>query len=169
MGCHTLMGEGAYYAPELTKVYERRGPDFIKAQLKNPEAMYPGQRKMQNYHFSDEEMSDLVAFLKWVGEMDLNGFPAKPDLAPPGATLAGIQKNPPPSTFTQVCTACHALGGSGGAVGPALDGIGGRRDHNYITTWLRDPLAVKADSKMPKLPLSEEQIQELALFLSDIK
>ena len=23
MGCHTLMGEGAYYAPELTKVYER--------------------------------------------------------------------------------------------------------------------------------------------------
>ena len=25
MGCHTLLGEGAYYAPELTKVYERRG------------------------------------------------------------------------------------------------------------------------------------------------
>ena len=24
MGCHTLLGEGAYYAPELTKVYDRR-------------------------------------------------------------------------------------------------------------------------------------------------
>jgi nitric oxide reductase subunit C len=23
MGCHTILGEGAYYAPELTKVYER--------------------------------------------------------------------------------------------------------------------------------------------------
>ena len=74
------MGEGAYYAPELTKVYERRGPQFMKAMLKNPEAMYPGQRKMQNYNFKDEEIEHLVAFLKWVGEMDLNGFPAKPHL-----------------------------------------------------------------------------------------
>ena len=28
LGCHTLLGEGAYYAPELGNVYERRGPDF---------------------------------------------------------------------------------------------------------------------------------------------
>ena len=25
MGCHTILGEGAYYAPELTKAYTRRG------------------------------------------------------------------------------------------------------------------------------------------------
>ena len=24
MGCHTIMGEGAYYAPELTRVFERK-------------------------------------------------------------------------------------------------------------------------------------------------
>jgi nitric oxide reductase subunit C len=53
MGCHTLLGEGAYYAPELTKVYERRGPAFIRAMLRDPEAMYPGQRKMQNYDFTE--------------------------------------------------------------------------------------------------------------------
>ena len=46
MGCHTLLGEGAYYAPELTKVYERRGPEFIKAMLRDPQALYPGQRRM---------------------------------------------------------------------------------------------------------------------------
>ena len=40
MGCHTLFGEGAYYGPELTRVYERRGPDFIRAMLRDPEAMY---------------------------------------------------------------------------------------------------------------------------------
>lgn len=32
----TLFGEGAYYAPELTKVFERRGVTFISAQLKDP-------------------------------------------------------------------------------------------------------------------------------------
>ncbi len=29
IGCHTLLGEGAYFAPELGNVYPRRGPDFI--------------------------------------------------------------------------------------------------------------------------------------------
>ena len=67
MGCHTIMGEGAYYAPELTKVLDRRGEAFVKAMLKDPEAMYPGQRKMVNYHLSDQEIEDLTAFLTWVG------------------------------------------------------------------------------------------------------
>ncbi|WP_410954841.1 c-type cytochrome, partial [Pseudomonas aeruginosa] len=67
MGCHTLFGEGAYYAPELTKVYERRGPEFIRAMLRDPEAMYPGQRKMQNYNFDERQIDDLLAFLQWSG------------------------------------------------------------------------------------------------------
>ena len=54
MGCHTLFGEGAYYAPELTKVVDRRGAPWIRMFLKDPEAMFPGQRKMVNYNFSDE-------------------------------------------------------------------------------------------------------------------
>ena len=64
MGCHTLLGEGAYYAPELTKVYERRGPEFIKAMLRDPQAMYPGQRRMVQYHFTDGEIEALLAFLQ---------------------------------------------------------------------------------------------------------
>ena len=88
MGCHTLLGEGAYYAPELTKVYERRGPEFIKAMLRDPQAMYPGQRRMVQYHFTDAEIEAMVAFLQWIGGMDLNGFPPRPTLLPvavPGA------------------------------------------------------------------------------------
>src|SRR5690606_11290994 len=81
MGCHTLLGEGAYYAPELTLVYERRGPEFIRAMLRDPAAMYPGQRRMQQYDFTDEEIEDLVAFFQWIGQMDLNGFPPAPVLA----------------------------------------------------------------------------------------
>ncbi len=81
MGCHTLMGEGGYYAPELTKVYERRGEGFIKAMLTDPTAMFAGQRKMVTYKLTDQEKDDLVAFLKWIGEMDLNGFPPKPTLS----------------------------------------------------------------------------------------
>lgn len=173
MGCHTIMGEGAYYAPELTKVYERRGEAFIKSMLKDPAAMYPGQRKMQKYNFTEEEINSLVAFLKWIGETDLNGFPAKPDLAPAPApvptTLTQSSLPPRPAVFDQVCVACHMLQGKGGSVGPALDGVGSRKEHAFFVSWLRDPVAVKADSKMPKLPLTDEQVQELASYLSLLK
>jgi len=80
MGCHTILGEGAYYAPELTKVYERRGEGYMKAVLTSKTPWAPRGRKMVAYAFSDKETADLIAFFKWIGEIDLNGFPPKPDL-----------------------------------------------------------------------------------------
>ncbi len=79
MGCHTIMGEGGYYAPELTKVYERRGEGYIKAVLQSPVPWQPRGRKMVAYHMNEKDTKAMIAFLKWVGEMDLNGFPPKPD------------------------------------------------------------------------------------------
>ena len=173
MGCHTLLGEGAYYAPELTKVYERRGPEFITAMLRDPQAMYPGQRRMVQYHFTDAEMAALVAFLKWIGEMDLNGFPPKPTLLPVAVPVASqdnaVARLERPKVFNQLCVACHSLGGQGGVVGPALDDVGSRRNYDNLVVWLTDPQKVKPGTLMPKLPLSGPDIAELASFLSQMK
>ena len=80
MGCHTILGEGAYYAPELTKVVERRGVPYIKGVLMSPTPWgeHTSGRKMVAYGFSDEEANNLVEYLTWIGNIDLNGFPAKP-------------------------------------------------------------------------------------------
>lgn len=174
MGCHTLLGEGAYYAPELTRVYERRGPDFISAMLRDPAAMYPGQRQMTNYHFTEAEIADLVSFLEWIGQIDLNGFPPSPVLAATAAPSAastggGAPDDGRPRVFGQMCVICHAVGGRGGNVGPSLDGVGDRRDAAYIARWLHDPGAVKRGTAMPKLPLSEAQITELTTYLSTLR
>ena len=80
MGCHTILGEGAYYAPELTKVYERRGEAYIKAAVMSKTPWAPRGRQMVAYAMSEQEANNIVAFLKWIGEVDLNGFPPKPDL-----------------------------------------------------------------------------------------
>lgn len=74
MGCHTLMGEGGYYAPELTKVVERRGEAYIKAALMSPVPWQPSGRKMVKYEMTKAQANDMVEFFKWVGEIDLNGF-----------------------------------------------------------------------------------------------
>jgi len=74
MGCHTILGEGAYYAPELTKVVDRRGEGLIKAILMSPVPWEPNGRKMVAYGFTAEEADDVIAFFNWIGEIDLNGF-----------------------------------------------------------------------------------------------
>ena len=80
MGCHTILGEGAYYAPELTRVMERRDENWVRGFLRNPQAFYPGRRKMVQYDFSEEEITDLIAYLRWMGQVDTNGFPFAPPL-----------------------------------------------------------------------------------------
>ncbi|MDN5199746.1 cytochrome c [Fulvivirgaceae bacterium BMA10] len=80
VGCHTIMGEGAYYAPELTKVIDRKGEAYVKVVLTTKEPWAPRGRKMVAYGFTDEEANDITAFLTWVGNMDLNGFPAEPTI-----------------------------------------------------------------------------------------
>ncbi|MCB9075364.1 MAG: cytochrome c [Chitinophagales bacterium] len=74
MGCHTIMGEGGYYAPELTKVIDRRGEAFVKTVLQSPVPWGSRGRKMVKYEMNDVDADAMVAYLKWIGELDLNGF-----------------------------------------------------------------------------------------------
>ena len=46
IGCHMLLGEGACYGPELTRVYDRRGPAFIAAMLRDPEPVRHGSDRL---------------------------------------------------------------------------------------------------------------------------
>ncbi|MEN9447184.1 MAG: hypothetical protein RJA25_474 [Bacteroidota bacterium] len=74
MGCHTILGEGGYYAPELTKVIDRRGENYVKAVLQSPVPWAPRGRKMVKYAMNDADANAMIAYLKWIGQIDLNGF-----------------------------------------------------------------------------------------------
>ena len=75
IGCHTLLGEGAYYAPELGNVYKRRGPEFIKTWIKIQPGSAAGRRKMPQFNLNDQELDDLVSFLKWTSEINTANWP----------------------------------------------------------------------------------------------
>jgi len=75
IGCHTLLGEGAYFAPELGNVYERRGPEFIKIWINIQPTGAPGRRQMPNFYLTDAEIDDLIAFLKWTSELYTADWP----------------------------------------------------------------------------------------------
>lgn len=75
IGCHTLLGEGAYFAPELGNVYKRRGPDFIKAWIQSQPTGTPGRRQMPQFNLTDKQLDDLVAFFKYVSEINTANWP----------------------------------------------------------------------------------------------
>jgi len=80
IGCHTLLGEGAYFAPELGNVYQRRGGDaggsaFIKAWIKAQPTGAPGRRQMPQFNLSEQQLDDLVEFLKWSNGINTEKWP----------------------------------------------------------------------------------------------
>ena len=83
IGCHSLMGEGAYYAPELVNVFQRRGggneqafKGFMKSWMAiQPLAGDPARRKMPQFHLSDEQVDNLSDFLIWSSRVNTNNWP----------------------------------------------------------------------------------------------
>ena len=76
------------------------------------------------------------------------------------------------------CSRCHALGGEGGNIGPALDGIASRKDRDYLYQSLVEPAATLAEgfdklgaSPMPpmNLLLDEQQITDVLAYLLTLK
>ena len=75
IGCHSLLGEGAYFAPELGNVYQRRGGDFIKAWIKAQPTGAPHRRQMPQFNLTDQQLDDLVEFLKWTNGVNTEKWP----------------------------------------------------------------------------------------------
>jgi nitric oxide reductase subunit C len=84
MACHTLLGNGAYFAPDLTKswldpMWGTRGSreEQMVEFLKDPsDKLHNGiGRRMPKLKITDEEARAVVAFLKWMSTIDTNGFP----------------------------------------------------------------------------------------------
>lgn len=91
INCHTLFGEGAYYAPDLTKIAKLRGDQYLTAYMKEPSKFYDEKRHrrlMPNQNLSDPEIKSLISFLTWVSNVDNQGWPPRPILVT-GATIPG--------------------------------------------------------------------------------
>lgn len=189
MGCHTIVGNGAYFGPDLTNIYEETGPAWLAAflpsaggwptgpalqvHLQKPEQIaasgtadldaylerYAGaaeriQRRggattyMPNLPLTNEQVDQLIAFLKYTSELNTEGWPPKPKVdglkfqqagAAVGIGTASAAEAPAAGASVvaadpaahgagivkeYACTSCHALDSSE-RVGPGWGGLYG--------------------------------------------
>jgi len=76
VGCHSLLGEGAYFAPELVNVFQRRGIEnevafkgYLSAWMGAMPTNVPGRRQMPQFNLTEEEINDLAEFLIWASKI----------------------------------------------------------------------------------------------------
>ena len=91
INCHTALGNGAYYAPDLTKAWldpkwgkgggyqamtgKNTKEEAIAEFLQHPSSYPSHARMMPNLGITAKEAKGLVAFLKHMSSIDTNGFP----------------------------------------------------------------------------------------------
>lgn len=162
--CHTILGFGAYYAPDLTRAFARLGEDGLRARLEAPEVLFAtSYRKMPQQHLAPGEVDDLVAFLRWVSGIENHDWPPQDSARrwkrSTERLLAGASMTPAAALVQQEgCLGCHALGNTGGSIGPRLEWVGGRHDAAWVARYLADPAAVFPGTRMPSFAnLSEGQ------------
>lgn len=83
INCHTLHGEGAYFAPEVGNVMTRWGVqdspedafEILKGWMESQPSGTPGRRQMPNFNLTDEDVRGLAEFLRWADQTDTQGWP----------------------------------------------------------------------------------------------
>jgi nitric oxide reductase subunit C len=172
--CHTILGIGGYYSPDVTKTYSTRGETWLKAFLRNPESTDPQRRKMPNQNLSDDEIKKLIVFLKWVDAIDTNQWPPKP-ITVAKTTGVALEETARPllgkNLYNQSrCDLCHQIGGHGGIIGPDLSKVGSKYDPQLLAKKIKDPKSVNPTTQMPAYPqLSDNEIEALVSFLTGLK
>ncbi len=160
INCHTLFGEGAYYAPDLTKIAQHRGEAYLKAYMRDPSKFYDEQRHrrlMPTQDLSEAEIDNLITFLDWVSKVDNQGWPPRPILVAGGTMNVAAQgaeqgaatsqdvrpvsaDNDPRAlgehlfrTAQPVCTACHSLQPGVTLAGPSMAGMATRAEQTLAS------------------------------------
>ncbi|KIT15739.1 Nitric oxide reductase subunit C [Jannaschia aquimarina] len=83
INCHTLHGEGAYFAPELGNVMTRWGVaddpegafEILRGWIDSQPSGIEGRRQMPYFELSDEDVRGLAEFLRWADQTDTQGWP----------------------------------------------------------------------------------------------
>ena len=83
INCHTILGEGAYFAPEVGNVMRRWGVsddpeaafEVMKAWMESQPSGIEGRRQMPQFNLTDEEIRDLTNFLLWTDKIRTQDWP----------------------------------------------------------------------------------------------
>ncbi|MEN8190884.1 MAG: c-type cytochrome, partial [Thermodesulfobacteriota bacterium] len=179
LGCHSVDGKDEGFGPDLSRIGEKSNPEWLYSWIEDPRKYWP-ETLMPNLRVPKDDIADLVAYLSSLKKEGAAGAAA------PDADEALVAKGKKLVVDTG-CTGCHSIENFGlGYNAPVHDGIGSKRVDELVfgdtkidkklTDWLllkvQNPRAFNTKEMptlMPNFGLSEEQAEDLLVFLLSLR
>ena len=168
IGCHTIFGNGSYFAPDMTKMVDRKPHSYLKKFMMDPKASRP-MRPCRTSGSPRMKRTNCWRSSTGSAKVDTNGWPPKPILAT-AAGVGGKQLTAGQRVYqAQGCSSCHTINGIGGTSGPDLTKVGSRRDHDWLFGHFKDPQKYVKNSAMPPVTASDDDIEQLTAYMLTLK
>src|SRR5512143_723055 len=168
VGCHTIFGNGTYFAPDVTKTAAQKPKSYLKQFVMDPKAVNR-DAVMPTLGITSDEADNLIAFLDWVSKVDTNNWPPKPILAT-AAGVSGKELTAGQLVYqSQGCSNCHTINGIGGSSGPDLTKVGSKHDKDWFIGHFKDPKKFVKNSAMPPVTTSDAELEQLTAYMLTLK
>jgi mono/diheme cytochrome c family protein len=161
-------------APSLTRIGARLRYQWIAEYLTDPHDLRPNlSAGMPRLALSEAQARDIASYLSEQPGADIDADAVELDDADIARGRQRMEE--------LECASCHRLGGAPFA---KLAGAGERRETRVavmlapdlrhvrerwqpaaLVRWIRDPLAMKPDTKMPQTPMSADDARDIAAYL----
>lgn len=150
--CHPG-GKSNGTTPDLTRGVRKTGAQLIE-HFRNPSRLVPGSQ-MPPVELSTSQLNTLAAFVMKLNPANAAAIKDAPRFAVEGAML--YQKHQ--------CGACHQIRGAGTRIGPSLDGVGERRDKQWLIDHFNDPAKLSPGSTMPPYRFGAKDMETMTSYL----
>jgi ubiquinol-cytochrome c reductase cytochrome b subunit len=150
--CHPD-GKSNGMTPDLTKGVRKSGAQLIE-HFRNPARSVPGSQ-MPAVELSTSQLNTLAAFVMKLNPANAAAIKETPQFAVDGAML--YQKNQ--------CGACHQVRGVGMKLAPPLDGVGERRNKEWLIAHFYDPAKLSPGTTMPPYKFSAKDMEAMTSYL----
>ncbi len=172
--CHTILGFGGYYAPDMTKAFYRLGENNLVSIVMSPEKVYQRSfRKMPHLGVTAQEAKQLVIFLKWTGSIENRHWPPQDEKY----VKAYHQREARPRHLEKVdivlgaCGGCHSFENQGRNIAGDFGIIANRitYDRETLIKYMLNPQSVKPGIAMPPQNVSRDTAGVIADFILALK
>jgi len=144
--CHNAGDSTPKSGPNLPYAGTRHDSTWLTAHFKQNE---------KPASLSDEQLGDLVTLITKLTPDNSEVLNSSPDYAVQGALI--FEKNQ--------CAVCHAVNGDGGAIGPPMNGLAGRRNEDWVVKHFENPTAMSPGTPMPAYKFNAADMKNEVSYL----
>jgi nitric oxide reductase subunit C len=159
--CHSVLGQGGSFAPDLTHIVGMRGADYLHEFFVNPAAFHPNQRIMPRFNITRNEVNGVIAYLQaaenstaaQIPPVQVAGMGGLSMASAPVNVVAMSDEDPQIASgravYSTRCASCHSLAENVIVIGPSFWNIanvaGERVAGQSAETYLRNSIVYPSD------------------------